>query len=215
MTDFATARDRMVDSQVRPSDVTDLRLLWALQTVQREHFVPEKAKDLAYADYDMPIARGRCLLKPRVFAKLVQQADVKETDRVLDVGCGLGYSAAVLAELAAEVTALEDDAQLAAGAAKALSGNGKVRVVSGALPDGCAAHAPYDVIVVEGGTEVEPAKLLRQLNDGGRLVCLLGQGPYGKATLYKRTGQDVGDRPLFDAASGVLPGFAKPAAFAF
>jgi protein-L-isoaspartate(D-aspartate) O-methyltransferase len=215
MTDFATARDRMVDSQVRPSDVTDLRLLWALQTVARERFVPEKARDLAYADYDVPIARDRWLLQPRVFAKLLQQADVKDTDRVLDVGCGLGYSAAILGELAAPVTALEEDRELAAAATKTLEGHPKVRVVSGALAAGYAADAPYDVIVIEGATEVRPEALLSQLRDGGRLVCLLGRGPYGKATLYKRTGQDVGERPLFDAASNVLPGFAKPAAFAF
>jgi protein-L-isoaspartate(D-aspartate) O-methyltransferase len=215
MTDFATARSRMVDSQIRPSDVTDLRLLWALQTVERERFVPQKARDLAYADYDMPIARGRCLLKPRVFAKLVQQADIKPTDRVLDVGCGLGYSAAVLAELAAQVIALEQEPELAAAAAKALAGNGKVRVVTGGLAGGYAADAPYDVIVLEGATELQPDALLGQLSDGGRLVCILGGGPAGKAMLYKRSGQDVGERPLFDAGVGVLPGFAKPPAFAF
>jgi len=215
MTDFATARDRMVDSQVRPSDVTDLRVLWALQTVERERFVPEKAKDLAYADYDMPVAPGRCLLKPRVFAKLIQQANIKATDRVLDVGCGMGYSAAVLAELAAEVIALEQDPALAAAATKALAGNGKVRVVTGALAEGYSADAPYDVIVIEGATEIEPEALLAQLSDGGRLVCLLGGGPAGKAMLYKRSGDDVGGRPLFDAGVAVLPGFAKPPAFAF
>jgi protein-L-isoaspartate(D-aspartate) O-methyltransferase len=215
MTDFATARSRMVDSQIRPSDVTDLRLLWALQTVDRERFVPEKARDLAYADYDMPIARGRCLLKPRVFAKLVQQADIKPSDRLLDVGCGLGYSAAVLAELAGEVTALEQEPELAAAATKALAANGKIRVVAGPLAEGYSAGAPYDVIVVEGATELQPDALLSQLSDGGRLVSILGGGPAGKAMLYKRSGEDLGERPLFDAGVSVLPGFAKPPAFAF
>jgi protein-L-isoaspartate(D-aspartate) O-methyltransferase len=215
MTDFATARSRMVDSQIRPSDVTDLRLLWALQTVDRERFVPEKARDLAYADYDMPIARGRCLLKPRVFAKLVQQADIKPSDRLLDVGCGLGYSAAVLAELAGEVTALEQEPELAAAATKALAANGKIRVVAGPLAEGYSAGAPYDVIVVEGATELQPDALLSQLSDGGRLVSILGGGPAGKAMLYKRSGEDLGERPLFDAGVRVLPGFAKPPAFAF
>jgi protein-L-isoaspartate(D-aspartate) O-methyltransferase len=215
MTDFATARSRMVDSQVRPSDVTDLRVLWALQTIERECFVPEKARDLAYADYDMPVSRGRRLLKPRVFAKLAQQANIKATDRVLDVGCALGYSAAVLAELAAEVIALEQEPELSAAAAKALAVNGKVRLVTGPLADGYSADAPYDVIVIEGATEIEPTALLRQLSDGGRLVCLLGSGPAGKATLYRRSGEGVGERPIFDAAAGVLPGFAKPPAFAF
>lgn len=215
MTDFAAARSRMVDSQIRPADVTDLRLLWAFQTIERERFVPQKARDLAYADYDMPVSRGRHLLEPRVLAKMLQQADVKATDRVLDVGCGLGYSAAVIAELASHVVALEQDGDLAAAARKALSGNAKTKVVTGSLADGCSADAPYDVIVLEGATEVEPKALLDQLNDGGRLVCILGSGPAGKVVLYTRSGEDVGGRTVFDAAAGVLPGFAKAPAFAF
>jgi protein-L-isoaspartate(D-aspartate) O-methyltransferase len=163
----------------------------------------------------MPIARGRCLLKPRVFAKLVQQADIKPSDRLLDVGCGLGYSAAVLAELAGEVTALEQEPELAAAATKALAANGKIRVVAGPLAEGYSAGAPYDVIVVEGATELQPDALLSQLSDGGRLVSILGGGPAGKAMLYKRSGEDLGERPLFDAGVSVLPGFAKPPAFAF
>jgi protein-L-isoaspartate(D-aspartate) O-methyltransferase len=215
MTDFAAARTYMVDGQVRTQDVTDLRILWAVQTVPRERYVPEKSRDLAYLDFDMPIARGRSMLKPRVLAKLLQVAGVRSTDRILDVGCGLGYSAALLARLGAQVIALEDSEELAGAARTALAGEGKVEVVGGRLAAGYLHAAPYDVIVLEGATEVEPEALLAQLADGGRLVCVFGAGPAAKAMLYTRSGDGVGGRPIFDAAAAVLPGFAKPAAFAF
>lgn len=215
MTDFTTARSHMVDSQVRTADVSDIRILGALQTVERERFVPEKSKDLAYVDYDVPIAPARCLLKPRVLAKLLQQADIRSTDRVLDVGCGLGYSAAVLAQIAAQVIALEENADIAARARKALADDSRIEVVTGPLQQGYAAAAPYDVIVLEGATEIEPDALLGQLSDGGRLVCILGGDPSAKAMLYTRSGDDTSGRPIFDAAAGVLPGFTKPRVFAF
>lgn len=215
MTDFAAARTHMVDGQVRISDVTDLRILWAFQRVERERFVPRDKRDLAYVDFDMPVAPGRCLMKPRVLAKLLQVADIQSTDRALDVGCGLGYSAAVLARVAAQVTALEENTELAAQAGAALAGEKNVEVVWGPLADGYTAAAPYNVIVMQGATEVEPESLLRQLSDGGRLVCILGGDASAKAMLYTRSGEDVGRRPVFDASAGVLPGFAKPPAFAF
>jgi protein-L-isoaspartate(D-aspartate) O-methyltransferase len=215
MTDFAAARTHMVDGQVRTSDVTDLRILWAMQTIPRERYVPAKSRDLAYVDFDMPVAPRRCLLKPRVLAKMLQAAGIRPADRVLDVGCGLGYSAALLARLAAQVVALEEGADLATAAREALAGESNVEVVTGSLAEGYTAAAPYDVIVLEGATEVEPDALLRQLSDGGRLVCILGGGPAAKAMLYTRSGDDTGGRPIFDAAAGVLPGFEKPPAFAF
>ena len=215
MTDFAAARTHMVDGQVRISDVTDLRILWALQTIERERFVPADKRDLAYVDFDMPVAQGRCLMKPRVLAKLLQVAAIQSTDRVLDVGCGSGYSAAVLARIAAQVVALEENPELAAQARAACAGESNVEVVTGRLADGYSAAAPYDVIVLEGATEIEPYTLLRQLSDGGRLVCILGGDFSAKAMLYTRSGTEVGGRPVFDAAAGVLPGFGKPAVFAF
>jgi protein-L-isoaspartate(D-aspartate) O-methyltransferase len=215
MTDFAAARTHMVDGQIRVSDVTDLRILWAFQNIERERFVPRDKCDLAYVDFDMPVAPGRCLMKPRVLAKLLQVAGIQSTDRVLDVGCGLGYSAAVLARVAAQVTALEENTELAAQARAALANEKNVEAVSGRLADGYTAAAPYDVIVMEGATEIEPGPLLRQLSDRGRLVCILGGDASAKAMLYTRSGEDVGGRPVFDAAAGVLPGFAKPPAFAF
>jgi protein-L-isoaspartate(D-aspartate) O-methyltransferase len=215
MFDFAAARTHMVDGQVRIADVTDLRIISAMQDIARERFVPAGSRELAYVDFDMPVAPGRCLMKPRALAKLIQTADVAGTDRVLDVGSATGYGVAVLARMAAQVIALEEDPDLARTARAALSGSRNVEVVENRLAQGWAAAAPYDVIVMEGATEVVPDALLRQLSDGGRLVCVLGGDQAAKAMFYVRSGEDVGGRPVFDAAAGVLPGFAKVPAFSF
>jgi protein-L-isoaspartate(D-aspartate) O-methyltransferase len=224
MIDFAEARRMMVDGQVRTSDVTDLRVLAAMLDVPRERFVPPDKQALAYLDLDVPVLPGvggrrpRCLLKPMVLAKLVQAADIRGTDHILDVGCATGYASAVLARLGQSVVALEEDAQLARAAKLALAEAGarNVTVVTGPLPQGAPDRAPYDVIMLDGASEVAPQMLLAQLNDGGRLVCVLSQGPIGKATIYRRSGAGhVGAQPLFDAAAPLLPGFAKPAEFVF
>jgi protein-L-isoaspartate(D-aspartate) O-methyltransferase len=217
MTDYAAARRNMVDGQVRTVDVTDLRVISAMQEVARERFVPQAA--LAYIDFEVPVGGGalasRRLLKPMVLAKLIQAADLVAADRVLDVGCATGYGAAVLAHIAGQVVALEQDAGLAKAARAALSSLPNVSVVSGPLTEGWPQGAPYDVVVLEGATEVVPQALCRQLKDGGRLVCVLGFGPGSKATLYRRSGEDVGGRPIFDASAALLPGFEKPLVFAF
>lgn len=219
MTDFAAARRHMVDGQVRTADVTDLRIIAAMQEVPRERFVPPQAAGLAYLDLDLAVGAGasggRRLLKPMVLAKLIQTADIAPTDRVLDVGCATGYAAAVLARIGAQVVALEQDSGLATAARTALAPQPNVTVESGPLSEGCAKAGPYDVIVLEGATEVAPHALCRQLADGGRLVCVLGSGPDAKAMLYRRSGDDVGARPVFDAAAALLPGFAKAPEFAF
>jgi len=217
MTDFSTARRHMVDGQVRTADVTDLRVITAMQEVPRERFVPPSATALAYLDLDLTVGEGgsRRLLKPMVLAKMIHAADLAGADRVLDVGCATGYAAAVLAQIAGEVVALEEDAGLAAMAQKALTGLPNVSVVSGALTAGWPAGAPYDVILLEGSTEVEPHAFCTQLKDGGRLVCVLGSGPDTKAMLYRRSGGEMGGRPIFDARATVLPGFRKTPVFAF
>ena len=217
MADYAQARRVMVDRQVRTADVTDLRIISALLEVPREMFVPAARRAIAYLDLDVPVNEsGRALLKPMVFAKLLQAAGIAETDRVLDVGCATGYSAGVLAKLAGDVVALED-AALARGAGETLAqiGAKNLSVVSGALAAGWAERAPYDVIVLEGAAEVVPDSLLSQLKDGGRLVAVVGFGPMGKATLYRRAGGHATAQPVFDAAAPPLPGFIKPAAFVF
>jgi protein-L-isoaspartate(D-aspartate) O-methyltransferase len=215
MTDFAAARQHMVDGQVRTADVTDLRIITAMEDIARERFVPPESAGLAYLDFDVPVGGGRCLLKPMVLAKLIQAADIAPTDHVLDAGCATGYGAAVLSQIAGSVVALEQDKKLAAAASAALAGMPNVTIVSGLLTAGWAQAAPYDAILLEGASEVVPHTLCRGLKDGGRLVCVLGSGPGAKAMLYYRSGDDVAGRPLFDAAAPLLPGFAKQPIFAF
>jgi protein-L-isoaspartate(D-aspartate) O-methyltransferase len=215
MTDFAAARRHMVDGQVRTTDVTDLRVIAAMLEVPRENFMPPAATALAYLDLDVPVGASRRLLKPMVLAKLLQAAELASTDRVLDAGCATGYGAAVLARIAGQVVALEQDAGLAKAASAALSSMPNVSVVSGPLAEGWPQGAPYDVVVLEGATEVAPHELCRQLKDGGRLVCVLGSGPGSKAMLYRRSGGEVGGRVVFDATAALLPGFAKTPVFAF
>jgi protein-L-isoaspartate(D-aspartate) O-methyltransferase len=221
MTDFAAARRMMVDGQVRTSDVTDLRLLGAMLDVPRERFVPAAQADLAYLDLDLPATRdaegaaARRLLKPMVLAKMIQAAAVRDSDRVLDVGCATGYSSAVLARLAQSVVALEEDAALARFAADALAATGtsNVTVVTAPLTEGCPAKAPYDVILLNGAVEVLPEALRKQLKPEGRLLAIVGKSPGGRVTLFRGSAGE--GWPLFDAAAPSLPGFAKPLTFVF
>ncbi len=167
----------------------------------------------------MPVGEGaagaRRLLKPMVLAKLMQAADLSGTDRVLDVGCATGYAAALLARVAGQVVALEQDAALAQAARASLAALPNVGVQSGPLTEGWPQGGPYDAILLEGATEFVPQALFRQLKEGGRLVCVLGSGPGAKAMLYRRSGDDTGGRAVFDAAAPLLPGFVKPPEFAF
>jgi protein-L-isoaspartate(D-aspartate) O-methyltransferase len=218
MFDFAAARRLMVDGQVRTSDVTDRRLIAAMLDVPRERFVPQPA--IAYLDFDAPVgegATGRRLPKPMVLAKLIQAAQLSPDARVLDVGCGTGYSSAVLAKLAQSVVALEVDPVLAKHARENLLavGAGSVEVVSGPLPAGWLAGAPYDAILLNGAAEIVPEGLLRQLRDGGRLVGVVGRPPASKAVRYLASGGQASGLPIFDASAPPLPGFAVPPAFVF
>jgi protein-L-isoaspartate(D-aspartate) O-methyltransferase len=215
MTDFAAARRHMVDGQIRTTDVTDLRVISAMLEVPRERFMPPASPALAYLDLDVPVGGSRRLLRPMVLAKLIQAAELEATDRVLDVGCATGYTAAVLARIVSRVVALEQDAGLAKAASDSLSGQSNVDVVAGALAAGWAQGAPYDVVVIEGATEIMPQALCHQLKNGGRLVCVLGSGPGSKAILYTRSDGEATGRPIFDASATLLPGFAKTPAFAF
>jgi protein-L-isoaspartate(D-aspartate) O-methyltransferase len=223
MIDFAAARRMMVDGQVRTSDVTDLRIIAAMLELPRERFVPEASVDLAYLDLDVPVAgatdgeRVRRLLKPMVLAKMVQAAAVKADDHVLDVGCATGYSSALLGRLARSVVALEEDPALARLADENLKaiGAGNVTVVAGPLTQGCQLKSPYDVIFLNGATEVVPHPLCRQLKDGGRLVAVVGRAPTCRAMLYRSVEGNVSGWPIFDAAAPLLPGFAEPPAFVF
>jgi protein-L-isoaspartate(D-aspartate) O-methyltransferase len=215
MTDLAAARRNMVDGQIRTSDVTDLRLIGAMLDLPREQFV---TPGLAYLDLDVAVGEGRAarrMLKPMVLAKLIQAAEIGPADHVLDVACGTGYSTALLAQLAGDVVAIEDDPQLARSAKQRLSAVANAKVFTGPLGAGWAAAAPYDAILINGKVEIVPEVLCDQLKDGGRLVCILGSGPAAKATLFLRSGSEVGRRALFDAAAALLPGFVKPPVFVF
>lgn len=217
MFDTATARRMMVDGQVRTADVTNLDLIAAMLAVPRELFVPPSLAGQAYLDRDLPVGAGRALLKPMVLAKLIQSAQVNTADHVLDVGCGTGYSSAVLSRLAGSVVALEEDATLAKRAQEALLAYGaaNVSVTVGPLDAGWPAAAPYDVIVVNGASEIAPELLGRQLKPEGRMACILGRAPTGKAMIYRMIEGHLVGRPIFDAAARVLPGFTAPAEFVF
>jgi len=220
MSDFAAARRMMVDCQVRTSDVTDQRIIAAMLDLPRERFVPERNASLAYLDRDVAVTSGnpaRRLLKPMVLAKLVQAAEIGPQDRVLDVACATGYSTALLARLARNIVALEEDVTLARHARENLTALGvaNAEAVSGPLPHGWQAGAPYDVIFVNGAAEVVPERLLRQLAEGGRLVGVVGRAPASKAVLYLASGGQASALPIFDAAAPSLPGFAEPPAFVF
>lgn len=222
MADIALQRLNMVESQVRPSDVTDRRIIRAMQQVAREAFLPPALQPIAYSDEALVLpttdgGRGRGVLAPRVFAKLVQLADIDSDEVVLDIGCGLGYSAAVLSRVAQTVVALEQDKAMADEATRILTSQGadSVVVVSGKLVDGYAAEAPYDAIVIEGAVEQIPLQLLDQLKDGGRLVAIKMSGGVGRAVLLRRFGQQFDTTEAFDASAPMLSGFEAPKAFVF
>jgi len=215
--DFAELRARMVDGQLRTTDVTNPAILEAMGALQRELFVDERRRPLAYLDEDLLIAPGRYLMEPSPLAKLLQLAEIASTDRVLDVGTGTGYSAAVLSRLAASVVALESDDSLAGRARDALSRTGaaNVEVVTGGLASGHLAGAPYDVIVLEGAIEMLPDALTAQLRDAGRLVAVEGRGNAGIAKVYLNSGGLITGRRAFNAALKPLPGFERTPAFEF
>jgi len=226
MSGFTIARQKMVDGQVRPSDVTDIRIIDAMLAVPREAFVPAGQQAMAYLDIDLDVSAGlseaglsekRYLIKPVVTAKMLQAAEIRDTDNVLVVGCATAYSAAIVAKLAAQVTATEGDASLAAKAKEVLAGLGfaNVTVRAAAAAEGDAANAPYDVIMLNGATEVTPAGLYRQLKDGGRLVGVFAMMQPQRATLVTHSHGDFGTRALFDAAVPVLPGLGRLPAFIF
>ena len=221
MADFELARFKMVENQVRANKVTDDRLIDAMRAAPRERFVPAALRGIAYADEDLALGDGRWLMEPMLFARLAQLADVGPDDLVLDVGCGMGYGAAVLGRLASAVVALEESEALAAAAAKAIAeledGDGdNVVAQHGPLVDGWSAQAPYDVIFCEGGLEARPDGLLEQLAEGGRLVAMQrADNGVQQGVVYSKRNGRVAMRAVFDGATPTLPGFEKAAAFSF
>jgi protein-L-isoaspartate(D-aspartate) O-methyltransferase len=217
MIDFAAAREAMVDGQVRPSDVTRYPIILAMLDVPREDYVPAELRPVAYLGEHVPLGGGRVVLDPRVFAKMLDAIDIGPTDLVLDVGCGLGYSTAVVARMAEAVIALEEDAAMAAEAEAALRAHAvdNAIVETGPLADGVPAHGLYDAILIEGGVGRLPEALAGQLKPGGRVVAIFMDGPLGQARLGLKTAQGLVWRRVFDAAAPLLPGFAAAKAFEF
>lgn len=209
MTDFATRRATMVDTQVRPSDVTKFPIIAAMLEIPRERFVPGSRREAAYAGENVALTDRRVVLDPRTLAKMLDALDIQPDETVLDVGAGLGYSTAVIARLAETVIAIEEDPELAAEAEAALAAEGidNAVVLCAPLAAGAPKHGPYDVITVQGAAEDVPEALIGQLKEGGRIGCLFMEGALGSCRIgLKRNGR-VAWRHAFHAAAPVLPGF--------
>lgn len=206
----------MVDTQVRPSDVTKFPIIDAMLSVPREAFVPSTMREAAYVGENLDIGGGRVLLEPRTLAKMLDVLDIKPTEVILDIAPGLGYSTALLAHMAEFVIGVEDDESRAEEAQSILSEQGidNAAIISGALAEGAAKSGPYDVIILQGAVEVLPDSLLAQLKDGGRIVSIFAEGDLGVVRIGYKMEQRINWRMAFNAGAPVLTGFAKKAEFA-
>ena len=213
--DFSAMRRAMVDSQLRTNAVSDPRVTAAIESVAREEFVPADRRATAYVDRAIPLSATRSMNPPLVTARLIVEAGIAPTDKVLVVGAASGYAAAVVAGLASTVVALESDAALAAEAKTQLKGLPNVTVITGDLAKGHAKGAPYDVILVDGAIEQVPDALIRQLADSGRLAAAVLDGGVSRLSIGYKAGAGFGLDPILDADAVALPGFAKPKAFSF
>ncbi|MEO0413188.1 MAG: protein-L-isoaspartate O-methyltransferase [Pseudomonadota bacterium] len=215
--EFAQAREAMINGQLRPNKVGDGELIAAMKAMPREQFVPRAKRDVAYVDEDLEIVPGRWLMEPIVFARLVQAAQIKHSDAVLDIGCLTGYSTCVLAQLASAVVGIENDASLVekANDNAAAMQLGNAAVLEGGLLDGYAKEAPFDVIFIGGAVERIPHALIDQLAEGGRLITVQIKNGVGRAVLGQKTAGVFGMSDFMDAQSFLLPGFDLPHTFSF
>ena len=207
----------MVDTQVRPSDVTKFPIIDALLSVPREDYVPDNKRDAAYIGENIDIGDGRVLLEARTFAKMLEAAEIVPTDVILDLGCGLGYSTAVLAHMAEFVVAVEVDEYRAQEAQQTLSDHGvdNAAVFAGDLAAGAAKNGPYDVIMLQGAVEEIPAALTEQVKEGGRIVAIFSEGALGVVRVGRKIDGVINWRMAFNAGAPVLSGFTKENAFSF
>ncbi|WP_299502693.1 rRNA adenine N-6-methyltransferase family protein [uncultured Roseobacter sp.] len=217
MIDFATRRTMMVDTQVRPSDVTKFPIIDAMLTVQRENFVPAAQREAAYMGENLNLGDGRVVLEPRTLAKMLDVLDISNDELVIDVGSAMGYSSAVIAHMAEAVVAVEEDSSMAAEAQEALAEAGIDNVIQHVAPlhEGASQHGPYDVMIVQGGVQQLPASLQDQIKDGGRVACLFMEGALGEVRIGYKRGDSISWRMAFNAGAPVLHGFAKAAVFEF
>lgn len=218
MINYTSARENMVESQIRPNRVTDERLLEAMRTIPREKFVPAHMQGFAYIDEDIDLGNGRFLQEPMVLARLIQSADIAPTDVVLDIGCGTGYSTAVMSKMASTVVGIERDDKLAEQAENLLKSLDITNAVifHNDLTQGYEAQAPYDVILINGSLPEVPPEIFEQLIDGGRLITVLSEdGRPGQAVMYTRVRDIVSEKVVFDAATPFLKEFSKGEEFVF
>jgi len=217
MHDYDVARMNMVKSQIRTNRVTDLRVVEALSEVPRERFVPKRLRGIAYIDEDLEIAAGRYLMEPMVLARLLNELSIEGDELALVIGAGSGYSTAVLAYLCGTVVGVESDAEMAATASETLASLGidNAAVVEGPLAGGYAKQGPYDIVLFDGAVSEVPDTIERQLAEGGRMAAVVRSDGVGRATLFMRTAGVVSGRPVFDAATPLLPGFEKQPGFVF
>lgn len=217
MADFTQRRVTMVDTQVRPSDVTMFPILDAMLSVPREAYTPDAARDVAYADGPISLGGGRQLLDPRATAKLLQALAPTPSDLVLEIGASTGYTTALLAHLAEAVVAIEEDEDLARDAEASLSEQGvdNAALIQGPLSDGSKKHGPFDAIAILGGVEEIPPTIIDQLKDGGRIAAIFMDGALGEVRVGVKSGDRMSWRMSFNATAPVLPGFARAPSFAF
>jgi protein-L-isoaspartate(D-aspartate) O-methyltransferase len=215
MTDFAMRRTMMVDTQVRPSDVTKFPIIDAMLSVAREDFVPVAQREAAYMGKNLPLGEARVVLEPRTLAKMLDALDISNDELVLDVGTGFGYSSAVVAHMAQAVVAVEENEEMSTEAQEALSAAGMDNVIlhTGPLAEGADQHGPYDVMLVQGGVETVPAALTEQLKEGGRIACVFMNGALGEVRIGHKLDGKMNWRMSFNAGAPVLDGFASAANF--
>ena len=215
MPDFAERRRMMVDTQIRPSDVTKYPIIEAMLAVPREIFVPAEKKEAAYLGENVDLGSDRVLLEPRTLAKALDALDIQPDELVLDIGAGTGYSAAVMSRLAEAVIAIEEDESLLSDAQGPLSEIGADNVVleNGVLTEGAPQHGPYDVIILQGAAEHMPEGILAQLKEGGRIAAIFADGELGTVRIGYKIDGDMHWRFSFNAAAPVLPGFERHRAF--
>lgn len=216
MADYAARRTMMVDTQVRPSDVTKFPIIDAMLSVPREAFVPNALREAAYVGENLDLGDGRTLLEARTFAKMIDALEIDTADVILDIGCGLGYSTAILARLGDFVVGLEDDATMATDAQAILSEQGidNAAVMEGVLAEGMPKSGPYDIIVLQGAAETVPDAIVDQLRDGGRIAAIFAEGALGVVRIGHKVDGALSWRFAFNAGAPVLTGFEKEAAFA-